>query len=150
MHLQVVWVTPKYNIEKNQILLIFVQKPKWKNVVISLVMYLEEHPAATCKFLKLTNRLTLRAGNLLFAHHSFAHFAQIKWATVSNLLISLKTNERLWANHSGRSRQMSNREQITQVAYDKWSTVSDWLRSLMINEQISYSLKTFCLKKSKI
>ena len=40
-----------------------------------------------------------------FAHlliRSFAHFAQIKWVTVSDLLRSLKTNEQLWANCSGR------------------------------------------------
>ena len=49
---------------------------------------------------------------------SFAHFAQIKWATVSDLLRSLKTNELPWANRSGRSRQMSNREGF---AHDKWA-----------------------------
>ena len=51
-----------------------------------------------------------------FAHLLIAHFAQIKWATGSDSLRSLKTNERLWANPSGRSRQMSDREQIAQVA----------------------------------
>ena len=38
---------------------------------------------------------------------SFAHFAQIKWATVSDLLRSLKTNERPWSNRSGRSEKTS-------------------------------------------
>ena len=38
---------------------------------------------------------------------SVAHFAQIKWATVSDSLRSLKTNERPWANRSGRSEEMS-------------------------------------------
>ena len=52
-----------------------------------------------------------------FAHRFFAHFAQIKWKTVSNLLRSLKTNERLWANRSGCSRQMSDCERIAQVAH---------------------------------
>ena len=72
-----------------------------------------------------------------FAHRSFAHFAQINWGTVSDSLRSLKTNELLWANRSGRSRQMSNAERIVQVAHDKWATVSDSLRSLMINMQMS-------------
>ena len=44
----------------------------------------------------------------LFAHRSFAH-----------LLILLRSNERLWAIRSDRSRQMSNRERIPQVAQDK-------------------------------
>ena len=66
---------------------------------------------------------------------SFAHFAQIKWATVSNLLRSLKTNERPWANCSGRSEEMSNHEQIAQVAQRKWATVSKSLRSLKTNQQ---------------
>ena len=46
---------------------------------------------------------------------SFAHFAQIKWATVSYSIRSLKTNERSWANCSGLSEEMSDREQIAQV-----------------------------------
>ena len=52
---------------------------------------------------------------------SFAHFAQIKWAAVSDSLRSLKTNERSWANRLGRSWQMSDREGFTQVAHDKWA-----------------------------
>ena len=51
-------------------------------------------------------------------------------------LILLKSNERLWAIHSDRSRQMSDREQIAQVAPDKWANVSELLRSLMTNEQL--------------
>ena len=51
----------------------------------------------------------------------FAHLAQIKWATVSDLLRSLTTYERLWVNSSGHSRQMSNRERI---AHDKWA--NEW------------------------
>ena len=38
---------------------------------------------------------------------SFAHFTQIKWVTVSDLLRSLKTNERPLAIFSGRSEEMS-------------------------------------------
>ena len=68
----------------------------------------------------------------------------------AHLLISLKSNARLWAIRSDRSRQMSNCEQIAQVAHDIWATVSDSLRSLMINERMSDSLKKFGLKKSKI
>ena len=80
-----------------------------------------------------------RAGNLLIRSSficSFAHFAQIKWATVSHLLRSLKTNEQSWANRSGRSEEMSDRE---------------WMfRSLRGNERMSDLLKKFWLKKSKI
>ena len=95
--------------------------------------------------------LFCRAGNSLICSaliRSDAHFAQIKWATVSDLLRSLKTNEWPWATRSGRSEEISNREQITQVAQDKWSTVSNWLRSLMINEGMSDSLKKCWLKKN--
>ena len=48
-------------------------------------------------FLKNLLRYPLLAGLVIhsFAHCSFAHFAQIKCATVSDLLRSLKTNERL-------------------------------------------------------
>ena len=60
-----------------------------------------------------------------FAHRSFAH-----------LLISLKSNERLWAIRSGRSEEMSD--------------VSESLISLTKNEQMSDLLKKFWLKKSKI
>ena len=80
----------------------------------------------------------------------FVQIAQDKWATVSKLIRSLKTNEWPWANCSGRSRQMSDNEQIAQVTHDKWATVSDSLRSLMINEQMSNSLKHFGWTKSKI
>ena len=70
-----------------------------------------------------------RAGNLLIHSslirssliRSFAHFAQIKWATVSDSLRLLKTNEQLWANRSGRSEEMSNHERFTQVAQRKWA-----------------------------
>ena len=53
-----------------------------------------------------------------------------------NSLISLKSNERLWAILSDRSRQMSDGEQIAQVAQRKWATVSESLRSLKTNEQL--------------
>ena len=52
-----------------------------------------------------------------------------------NSLISLKSNERLWAIRSDRSRQMSDRERIAQVAQRKWATVSESLRSLKTNER---------------
>ena len=92
------------------------------------------------------------AGNSLirsFVHRSFAHFAQIKWATVSELLRSLKTNEWPWANGSGHSEEMSDREQITQVAQVKCVTMSDSLRSLRGNERMSHLLKEFWLKNLK-
>ena len=52
----------------------------------------------------------------------------------AHLLISLKSNERLWAIRSDCSRQMSNREQIPQVAQRKWVTMSESLRLLKTNE----------------
>ena len=114
-----------------------------------------------CSWIRAGNSLILSS---LIAHlliHSFrsnqmsdcerfAQIAQDKWATVSKLIRSLKTNEWPWANCSGRSRQMSDNEQIAQVTHDKWATVSDSLRSLMINEQMSNSLKHFGWTKSKI
>ena len=69
----------------------------------------------------------IRAGNLLNRSsliHSFTHFAQIKWATVSDLLRLLKKNERPWVNRSGGSEEMSD--------------VSDSLRSLRGNEQCEW------------
>ena len=85
-----------------------------------------------------------------FPHRSFAHFAQIKWATVSDLLRLLKTNEQPWAKCSGRSEEMSDHKRIAQVAQDKWVTMSDSLRSLRGNEQINDPLNKFWLNKSKI
>ena len=84
-----------------------------------------------------------------FAHCSFAHllillksnelsdcerFSQI--ATMSESLRSLKKNVRPLANPSGYSWQMSDREQLAQVAHDKW-----------VNER--FARKNFA-KKSKI
>ena len=54
-----------------------------------------------------------RAGNLLIRSsliHSFAHFAQIKWATVSDSLRSLKTNE---PNYSLKLNQSQNTKNKT-------------------------------------
>ena len=65
-----------------------------------------------------------------------AQIAQDKWATVSESLRSLKTNERPWAIRSGRSEEMSD--------------VSKSLISLTKNERMSDSLKKIWLKKSKI
>ena len=66
---------------------------------------------------------------------SFAPFAQMKWATVSNSLRSLKTNERPRAICSGRSEEMSD--------------VSKSLISLAKNERMSETLKKFWLKSLK-
>ena len=85
--------------------------------------------------------LYTRAGNSLICSslvHSFAHFAQIKWATVSDSLISLKTNERLWVNRLGRSRQMSNSKRFAQVPHDKWA-----------NEQLAKKIKNLILKNER-
>ena len=71
--------------------------------------------------------------HLLIAHsliRSFAHFD--------------KSNEQPWANCSGCSEEMSDLEQIAQVAQDKWAALSDSLRSLRENERMSVSLKNFC------
>ena len=60
----------------------------------------------------------------LIAHSlicSFAHFTQIKWATVSDWLRSLKTNEWSWANCSGRSAEMSDHERFAQVTQRNWA-----------------------------
>ena len=111
-----------------------------------------EQIAHGCSFLVsdlsdlLTSLIFSRFGNLLIC--SFAQIAQIKWATVSDLLRSLKTNERLWANGSGRSCQKSDWEWIAQVAHDKWSTVSNSLRLIhdnWVNEQIAYFFWANCL-----
>ena len=85
----------------------------------------------------------------LIAHSlisSFAHFAQIKWATVSTSLRSLKTNVGCERIAQVAQDKLATRERIAQVAQDKWATVSDLLRLLMINEQMSDSLKYFWQK----
>ena len=80
-----------------------------------------------------------------------------KWVTMSDLLTSLRENERLWANRSLCSEGMSDCDQIAQVAHQKWADeqiahffeqiahfaqrewviVSKLLRSLIKNEQIT-------------
>ena len=77
----------------------------------------------------------------------FAQIAQDQWATVSDLLRFLRTDEWLWTNRSGRSWQKSNREGIAQVAQDndKRKTLSN---SLMIKEQMSESLIIFLANHS--
>ena len=88
-----------------------------------------------------------RAGNSLICSSLISSFAQLKWVTLSDSLRLLKKNEQLWANRWGRSRQMSDREGIAQVAHDKWATVSNSLRLLIINEQFA---QQFLAKKSLI
>ena len=53
--------------------------------------------------------------------HSFTKIAQHKWANVSNSLRSLRSTERLWANCSSRSWQMSEYEWFAQFTQDKWA-----------------------------
>ena len=110
--------------------------------LIALTLYPSYRPRGGGKIRSRKGWQINRAGNLLI--RSVAHLALIKWATVSNLLRSLKTNERLWAIRSDRSRQMSHCERIAQVAHIKRMTVSESLRSLMINEPISDSQIFFC------
>ena len=71
---------------------------------------------------------------------SFSHISSFLVSDVSESLISLKSNERLWAIRSDCSRQMSDRQRIAQVAQRKWAIVSESLRSLTKNEQMSESL----------
>ena len=59
--------------------------------------------------------------NQMSDYERFAQIAQDKWATVSESLRSLETNEWPWANPSGHSRQMSHCERFAQVAHDKWA-----------------------------
>ena len=54
---------------------------------------------------------------------------------MSKSLRSLRGNEHPWANRSGHSEEMSDREGIAQVTQRKWVTVSESLRSLKTNEQ---------------
>ena len=53
---------------------------------------------------------------------------------IAHSLISLKSNERLWANRSGRLRQMSNYERFAQVAHQKWANCSffEWIAHSLI------------------
>ena len=53
----------------------------------------------------------------------FAQIAQDKWATVSKSLWLLRGNEQPWANRSGRSRQMSDRERFAQKILAKKSKI---------------------------
>ena len=95
------------------------------------------------------NKQFARAGNYLICSSlicSFTQITQIKWATVSDFLRSLKTNEWLWANCSGCSYQKSDCERIAQVTHEKWATMSNSLRLLMINEQMSNLIKKIWLK----
>ena len=78
-----------------------------------------------------------------FAHLLIHSFAQEKWAYVSHLIWSLRANEQLWANRSGRSWQVSECELLDQVAHDKWANVSNLLRSLSTNEQIERIARFF-------
>ena len=74
----------------------------------------------------------------------FAH------SLIAHLLISLKSNERLWPICSDCSRKISDRERIAEVTQDKWATMSNLLRSLRGNEWMSDLLNKFWLTKSKI
>ena len=95
---------------------------------------MKKRPQATKNFY-----IIVRTGNLLLRSSLIRSFAH-----------SLKSNERLWAIRSDRSRQMSDHEPIAQGAQRKWATVSNSLRSLRGNEEMSDSLKKFWLTKSKI
>ena len=92
----------------------------------------------------------VRAGNLLICSSLIRSFFSNQMSDcVSNSLRSLKTNERPWANRSGCSEEMINRERIAQVAQDKWATMRDLLRSLRGNERMGDLLKKCWLKNLK-
>ena len=59
-----------------------------------------------------------------------------KMSDVSESLRSLTKNERPWAIRSGRSEEMSNREQIAQVSHQKWT--NEWIARFF--ELIAHSL----------
>ena len=91
-----------------------------------------------------------------FAHsliRSFAQIAQIKWATVSNTLRTLRTNEGLCANRSGRSCPKSDCERIARLLMTNerlWAIRPgrSWKMSelLVFSERIAHSL--FCSQKT--
>ena len=62
---------------------------------------------------------------------------------ITQSLRSLMTKEWVWANCSGCSPKMSNRERFAQIAHQKWVTMSKSLRSLTKNEQMIESLGFF-------
>ena len=74
--------------------------------------------------------------------HSFAHFAQIKWVTVRASLRSLKTNERLWANRSGCSEEMSDHERYIQVAQREWKICWKYFGKKNLKSCFKYVLYT--------
>ena len=119
--------------------------PQFKNLICRILFYPDRITFEKCIFISkyLFFILNVRAGNLLICsslNRSFAHFAQIKWGTVSDSLRSLKTNEWPWANRSGRSEEMSNLERFTQVAQRKWAMwVNRWFHSRKMSEWVIHS-----------
>ena len=84
----------------------------------------------------LITHLLIRSfrSNQMSNYERFTQIAQDKWATVSELLRSLKTNEQPWANPSGRSWQMSDREQFAQGAHDKCT--NEWFAQKILTKKI--------------
>ena len=70
---------------------------------------------------------------VICSHQSF--LAGLGICSFAHSLRLLKSNERLWVIRSDRSGQMSDCEQIAQVAHVKRATGSESLRSLMTNDQ---------------
>ena len=70
-------------------------------------------------------------------------FAHLLILLIAHSLISLKSNEPLWAIHSDCSWQMSNHERIAQVAQFKMSNVSESLISLTKNER-PWAIRSGC------
>ena len=60
-----------------------------------------------------------------WANRSFSLISSFLVSDVSESLISLTKNERPWAICSGRSEEMSDCEQIVQVAHQKWA--NEWI-----------------------
>ena len=102
-------------------------------------------------FCLLTVDVFNRAGNSLICSSlicSLAHsLILLKSATMSDSLRLLKTNERLWANRSGCSEEMSNRERFAQVAQRKWAI---WVNHSFCSRKMSewtICSKNFVYKK---
>ena len=80
----------------------------------------------------------------------FAQIAQDKWATMSESLRLFRGNERPWANPSGCSRQMRDRERFAQVTHDKWVNERLAPKSLAKKSKILFFSTFYIHKKMRI
>ena len=111
------------------------------HIIILRVSFLKK---SSCYWLSVTQGWEF-AHSLIRSFHSnqmsdcewIAQVTQDKWATVSESIRLLMTNQGPWANRSGRSPKMSDHEQFAQVAHQKLATMSESLRLLTKNEPVS-------------